>query len=208
MIAPEKNKDQGPGSTKAKGQGSAKSPKAVTASPDRIPSKEEKTSITPQTTRGDSSPINKISLKINAQQGKDKKGGHHREESAGEKPTAAFAYNDFLNCWNRLASSYKEESLALFMAMTKEKPRLLKDNRIMVGIDNAIQQDLILEKMPELLSALHTELKNYSIRIETEIQNARAKQKAYLPKEKLQELIKKNPDVKRLKDELGLDLDY
>ncbi len=193
---------------KAEEQPPFRPPKAVKAPPVPTPSKGQKTKATPQTARGGSSPVSKISLKINAKQGDQKKAGHRREERPGDKPTTAFAYDDFLKSWNKLAASCKEESLALFMAMTNDKPVLLKNNRVMVYVDNAIQQDLIMEKMPELLGSLHMELKNYSIRIETTIKQAGARQKAYLPKEKLQELIKKNPDVKRLKDELGLDLDY
>lgn len=155
------------------------------------------------------STVRKIGIKI-----KDEKkdtgasGTKMADNSSKELPRDEFSHDAFLGCWNVLAASYKEESLALFMAMTKQKPRLQDNFRVLVEVDNAIQADLIREKMPDLLGYLHRELNNHFIRIETGIQKEKARQKAYLPKEKLQELIKKNPHIRDLKDSLGLDLEY
>ncbi len=113
-----------------------------------------------------------------------------------------------MKAWSHLAASYKEESLALFMAMTRQAPSLLKGSRVLVKLDNAIQEDLIMEKMPGILAYLHKELGNTAIRIETTVDIQGTKQKAYLPMEKLQALIRKNPDIKTLKDALDLDLEY
>ncbi len=155
------------------------------------------------------SPVSKISLKIN---GKDEKTQEAKKSkdmtTLADAPITAFTIDQLISIWNELALSYKAESLGLFMAMTTQKPKLLKDHIIMVSLENAIQQDLIREKQSELLGRLHKALNNYSIRIQTEISNKTSKHKAYLPKEKLQAIIKKNPEVRRLQKDLGLDLDY
>ncbi len=156
-----------------------------------------------------SSPVSKISLKINGQDDKKQEPGKNKEiTSLADAPKTAFTENELISTWNKLALSYKEESLGLFMAMTTQKPRLLNDFTIVVSLENAIQEDLVREKQSELLGQLHKTLNNYSIRILTKVSNKTSKQKAYLPKEKLQAIIKKNPEVSRLQKDLGMDLDY
>ncbi len=129
------------------------------------------------------------------------------DKDPSARPQQAFSSADLLHAWNQLAESHKEENLGLFLAMTTGKTRL-EENTVFLSVDNAIQQDLVNEKKPELLSHLRKKLNNYAIQIETSIQSTDAKQKAYLPGEKLEVLIKKNPAVQQLKEALGLDLDY
>jgi len=92
--------------------------------------------------------------------------------------------------------------------MTKHEPEVSPEGRVIVTIDNVIQDGLIRERRGELLSHLRKNLSNYSIQIETRIMEGAAQQKAYLPKEKYERLIEKNPEVERLKKELDLDFDY
>ncbi len=113
-----------------------------------------------------------------------------------------------MQAWSKIAASHKEESPALYMAMTSHQPKLLPDNAILLPLDNTIQEDLINDKKPALLSILHKELRNYAIEIRTEIIKNQKSRKAYLPKDKLQKLTEKNPDILRLQKEMGLDLLY
>ncbi len=94
------------------------------------------------------------------------------------------------------------------MAMTKNNPVRAKDEIIEIYADNAIQLDLVREKKPEILRVLHAELNNFNIDIIPKIKASRKKDIAYLPAEKLQKLIKKNPAVEKLKNTFDLDLDY
>ena len=106
-----------------------------------------------------------------------------------------------------MAESFKDQSLSLYMALSQREPEL-EANLAHIFLDNSIQKDLVNENITEILSYLHRELNNHHIRIEAEVKPQETRQKAYLPREKLEELIKKNPDIKTLTDELGLDLDY
>lgn len=92
--------------------------------------------------------------------------------------------------------------------MTKNKPVRAKDELIEVFTDNAIQLDLVREKKPEILRVLHAELNNFNIDIIPKMITSKKKDIAYLPAEKLQKLIQKNPAVEKLKNTFGLDLDY
>ncbi len=173
-----------------------------------MPEKHSKTPDTPTIhSDGKKKAIKRVSLKINgADDNKAKKAD--AATSAKDQPATPFAYEDFLNVWDTMAAHYKDKSLSLHMALTQQKPRIEKEHTIRLSLENSIQQDLINENITDILSFLHRGLTNYQIRLETEIRQQESKQKAYLPKEKLEELIKKNPDIKKLKDELGLDLDY
>ena len=107
-----------------------------------------------------------------------------------------------------MAARYKEKSLSLHMALTQHEPQLKEPHTVILYLENSIQQDLVRENTADILAVLHRELNNGQVRLETVIRQQKKKQKAYLPKEKLEELIKKNPHISKLKDELGLDLDY
>ncbi len=107
-----------------------------------------------------------------------------------------------------MALACKEESQALYLAMTRYKPAVLENNVVEVYLDNTIQAELIQEKKPELLSRLHQSLENHAIQIRTKIQETQTTEKVYLPKDKLQKLIQKNPEINRLTKELGLDIEY
>ncbi|MFP4064606.1 MAG: hypothetical protein ACLFN2_02350 [Bacteroidales bacterium] len=113
-----------------------------------------------------------------------------------------------MQAWNKLARSHQEESPALYMAMTSHQARLLPDNVILLQLDNTIQEDLIKDNKPALLSMLHKTLRNYAIDIRTEVIKSQEIRKVYLPRDKLQKLTDKNPEILRLQKEMGLDLLY
>ncbi len=183
---------QEPGERKALGE--QKAPKTV--------KKPEGKTIKPKGQLGS------ISLKINGKKEDSGKKGDKETEPGLKSAKDSFTHEELLKAWTDIALSYKKESLALFMAMTGKKPELGKDLLLKISVDNAIQQDLINDKKPEILATLHKALNNHYIDIKAEINKNNKKQKAYLPAEKLQELINKNPDIKKLKDSLGLDIEY
>ncbi len=154
-------------------------------------------------------PISKLSMKINPGKEKARENKQESEENAKTAPPAEdFSFQRFLEIWNQFAESKKEENQTLFLAMTKQKPVLTKDEMIEVSLDNAIQEDMINECRSELLSFLRQKLSNYSINLSTRIKKASHQKKAYLPKDKLKKLTEKNPGLKRLKDDLDLDFVY
>ncbi len=156
----------------------------------------------------DTGALHQISLKIN--QNKEKPGPESQSSTAAlsDMPSEEYSHEQFATVWRKLAVSYKNDSLALFLAMTRHKPVLTQTGGVLLTIDNAIQADLIQEKKPEILSVLRKALRNYKIDIETQIISKKKTEKAYLPTEKLQKLIKKNPVVEKLQKTLGLDLEY
>lgn len=148
-----------------------------------------------------------ISLKIN-QQSDTEDEADELEASLEDLPNDQFSMQHFLGVWNDLAGRMKAESPGLFLAMTKYEPEINKEGIVRIYIDNMVQDGLITEKKPELLSHLRKELNNYSIRIFTSIRENQKQQKAYLPKEKFEKMLEKNQEINRLRKELDLDFDY
>jgi DNA polymerase III subunit gamma/tau len=125
-----------------------------------------------------------------------------------DQPQDSISLNSFLATWENLAATFMEDSQSLYVAMTNFEPVISPTGMIKVKVDNAIQENLIHERKAELLGFLRKELNNYAIQLETSIVENQRQQKAYLPKEKLEKLIEKNPDVEKLRKDLDLDLIY
>ena len=67
----------------------------------------------------------------------------------------------------------------------------------------------ILERMePELMLYLRKTLKNGDIKLKVTIKEQGAKDKLYTDRDKFEFMVKKNSDLQKLKDLLGLDLEF
>lgn len=130
------------------------------------------------------------------------------KENYDDLPHDSVSIIDFLEAWSYLAKIYIDESQSLYTAMTIHEPIISHAGMIKVTVDNAIQENLINERKTELLGILRKKLNNYALQLETSILENSRQQKAYLPKEKLDRMIEKNPDIERLQKDLGLDLLY
>ncbi len=172
-----------------------------------VPESQKDTPETPRIRSGEKGAIKKVSLKINGSKDADQQ-NQENTTSQADQPASPFSAEDLVKAWNSMAARYKEKSLSLHMALTQNEPKLKEPLTVILYLENSIQQDLVKENTADILAALHRELNNGKVRLETVIRQQKKKQKAYLPKEKLEELIKKNPHISKLKDELGLDLDY
>ncbi len=177
------------------------------APPLNVPEGQKKSPVTPRIRSGEKGAIKKVSLKISST--KDTKNQEQElPTSKANLPASSFSAEKLASVWGSMAARYKKSSLSLHMALTQNEPKLKDAHTVIVYVENSIQEELVRENTTEILTYLHRELDNALVRLETAIRKQRKKQKAYLPKEKFEELIKKNPHIKKLRDELGLDLDY
>jgi DNA polymerase III subunit gamma/tau len=71
-----------------------------------------------------------------------------------------------------------------------------------------VQKDHIIEQKPQMLSFIRKSLNNYALNFTVVIKENKKVQKAYLPAEKFQKMMEKNPDIEKLKNDLDLDLIY
>lgn len=125
-----------------------------------------------------------------------------------DRPEDRFDQQQLLAVWNRLKERYKESSVTIFTAFNTYEPITGSDYILKVTVDNVIQRDAIQEHKPEMLSFLRKNLNNYAVNFEIVINETPKIQKAYLPAEKFQKMVEKNPNLEKLKNDLDLDLIY
>jgi len=83
-------------------------------------------------------------------------------------------------------------------------PQLTDDYKLILEINNRIQEDLINSVKPELLSWLRTELKNPEIELTTKITETVKGRIIYTDSEKFDEMVKRNPHLAVLKQKFNL----
>jgi DNA polymerase-3 subunit gamma/tau len=137
-----------------------------------------------------------------------KKGPSEQEENAKERPEQSFTQDDLEKAWLLYTQSIIKESPNLYSTLTKRKPKLKEEYLIALEIDNKVQDREIREKRAEIHEFLRTELKNYKLHLETIIPENHEQSKAYFPEEIYQKMAEKNPNIKKLKDQLDMEIDY
>jgi len=122
---------------------------------------------------------------------------------------ADFNSDSLLRFWNTYAAKMKNEGkINIFTIMTSYPPRLLPDFVIELDIENKIQEDLLHTEKVELLNFLRTELKNFSIDLQTKLLEQIQKKRLYTSNEKYQHMLEKNPNLEEFRKRFNLDLDF
>ena len=86
-------------------------------------------------------------------------------------------------------------------------PEIEENNRLVLKIANSVQDSLIDQIKPELVSFLRRELKNSKIQLLTRIEETSKEKLIYSDSEKYAEMIKKNPELDLLKQKFNLDFE-
>lgn len=86
-------------------------------------------------------------------------------------------------------------------------PSIEEDYRLVLLIDNSVQDDLINNIKPELVSWLRKELRNSKILLTTQIDETEKEKIIYSDAEKYVEMVKKNPRLELLKKKFKLDFE-
>ncbi|MDP3469478.1 MAG: DNA polymerase III subunit gamma/tau [Daejeonella sp.] len=120
-----------------------------------------------------------------------------------------FSADSLLRFWNTYAAKIKNEGkINIFTIMTSYPPRLLPEYIIELDIENKLQEELLHSEKVELLNFLRTELKNYSIDLQTKLLEQIQKKRLYTSNEKYQHMLEKNPNLEEFRKRFNLDLDF
>ena len=84
-------------------------------------------------------------------------------------------------------------------------PTIQEDWTLLLEVDNRIQDELLVNIKPELVSYLRKELHNSKINLKTVVSDIKREKVIYSDIEKYQEMAKKNPNLALLKRTLNLD---
>ncbi|NPD46449.1 MULTISPECIES: DNA polymerase III subunit gamma/tau [unclassified Lentimicrobium] len=96
---------------------------------------------------------------------------------------------------------------SLKSVLRSEKPALINDKEIEFKFYNKAQEQDLMSHAEVLLMKLRTQLNNYQIKIKTSIL-ATENFKADGPMEKFEQMAKKNPNLRKLKDVLKLEIEF
>lgn len=84
-------------------------------------------------------------------------------------------------------------------------PKIQDDWTLLLEVDNRIQDELLVNVKPELVSYLRKALRNSKINLKTIVAEIKREKIIYSDIEKYQEMAKKNPNLALLKRTLNLD---
>ena len=107
---------------------------------------------------------------------------------------------------------YYTESIAgqypnFYSIVSTRKPALKENFVIELRLDNRAQEMTLKERRADLLDFLRGELKNQHIQIETIVVETIGQSKPYTADDKYKAMIKKNPELKVLRESLDLELE-
>lgn len=120
-----------------------------------------------------------------------------------------FTIDDFLKHWSDYAAKIKKDgNMNLFTVFTSNAPVMLEPYKFEVVMGNKSQETLFRDEKPGILNFLRTSLRNFSIEVQTRIDEIKASKKPYTNSEKFQHMASKNPQLAELKRRFNLETDY
>lgn len=123
-------------------------------------------------------------------------------------PKDAFSQEHLQKIWNDRVNLLFSEKPGILSSLTKHAPVLKEDHTIELKLDGQHQLEQLQETRGMLIEAIRKDLNNFSVRLETPVEEVISVKKAYTPKEIYQSMVAENPNLQLLRDELDLDLDY
>jgi DNA polymerase-3 subunit gamma/tau len=136
----------------------------------------------------------------------DEKPKEETPEDLSKKPAEEFTPEQFMSLWDGYIKSVEHDK-NFYATLTKHKPEI-NGNIITLPVDNKVQADLIKDKKAELLGIFREKLNNYRIQLETKVVEVASNDKLYTSHDKYDKMVEKNPVLKKLKDQLSLEIDY
>lgn len=130
-----------------------------------------------------------------------------QKESQTEKKRNSVTIEDVKFFWNAFRDKRKEMGRDRELNVLNQ-PFEFDNEVIKLKLLNPIQSDILNDFRDSLMDYLRSQLKNDHLSLEIEFIKHDDRKMIYTAKEKLDHLIEKNPQLKNLKDQLGLDNEY
>jgi DNA polymerase-3 subunit gamma/tau len=119
-----------------------------------------------------------------------------------------FTQADLERVWTEMAGVVAQKLPNLYTTLTCRVPVLHDDNRIVITVDNKIQEGEVFNNRPEIVKFLRSKLSNTSVSIETVVSDKPVEERRpYTDTEKFEAIARNAPDIRKLKDQLNLDIE-
>jgi DNA polymerase III subunit gamma/tau len=120
-----------------------------------------------------------------------------------------FTMDSFLKSWSDYAARIKTEgkNMSLLTIFNSNAPEMLGLYLFEVVVGNKSQENMFRDEKPSLLNFLRTSLRNFSIEVQTRVDEIKVSKRPYTTSEKFQHMAAKNPQLAELKRRFNLDFD-
>ncbi len=145
---------------------------------------------------------------------KDALAGKVTEKSIIEE-IAKSAYSEYENFNDPFTPEQLSAKWNDFLGLISDRPNLVStlsnvpelkpDNKLLLKIENSVQEEDVRLIKPELISFLRKELRNSGIELSTSIEKVESERTHFNDSEKMQILMQKNPELFELKQKFNLD---
>ena len=134
---------------------------------------------------------------------------NHLIDSENEIVSDYFTIEELMNAWNEFAEKIKTDRPRMYSTMKGHLPVRNNDQDIEFILDNTVQQDEFQRDIKQdLLDYLKEKLNNQVISLTSSVKSEKEKKSIlYTSREKYEHMLKKNPDLGKLRQEFNLDLD-
>ncbi len=146
-----------------------------------------------------------ISRALNGNANKQEKKEHVKEKVQPEvqpKADKPFSHEDIKNIWPQFISKFKDQ---IHLYKTLEATPQLKDNEVIIEVENSVQQEKIRSLKPEIIGHLSRNLQNSNIDVKVILNKKINENKALTDEQKLKMMIQKNPALMLFKNKFNLD---
>jgi len=124
-----------------------------------------------------------------------------------DQPADDFSPEQLVEAWREITGRYNTDK-NLLITFSTYKPVKTGGPTIDFTVDNKIQKKELEERLTEFLPMLRQRLNNFQLQLNIKVNEQQAGQKAYTPQEKFLQMAEKNPELKKMKDQLGLEIDF
>ena len=126
----------------------------------------------------------------------------------GERPSQLFTMVALQTAWKTFAALRRQQTDNATEQIILNRDFALNDLTVSLNLDNHVQGDLFAAMLPDLLAYLRQNLQNWQLQIEHDVVMIEVKKMMYSPQDKFNFLAEKNPALHKLRQVLGLEVDY
>jgi DNA polymerase-3 subunit gamma/tau len=130
-------------------------------------------------------------------------------ETENEIVSDYFTTEELIDAWNEFAEKIKSDRPRMYSTLKGYQPIRKDDQVIELILDNTVQQEEFQRDIKQdLLDYLKEKLNNHLISLTSSVKSEIEKKSIlYTSRDKFEHMLKKNPDLGKLKQEFNLDLD-
>lgn len=128
--------------------------------------------------------------------------------AAGERPSQPFTFEALQAAWGAFAALRKQQTDITSEQVALNRDITLTGTTVHIKLDNYVMEELFVGMLPDLLIHLRQTLQNWQIQVEHTVELAEVKKMIYSPQDKFNYLAEKNPALHKLRQVLGMEVDY